>query len=313
MQDDRWEREALREVALEGIRERRRTRRWGILFKSLFLAYLVFVLALAMDWMPGSADPLDGPHAAVVEVDGPIMPGGPNGADAVNESLRRAFNSEGAQAVILKVNSPGGSPVQSSRINQEIRRLKEANPETPLHTVAGDMLTSGAYYLAVSSDTIFVDPSTMVGSIGVLMNGFGFHDAMERLGIERRLYTAGENKTLMDPFSEAEPEDVARVQNLLDSIHEQFIASVEEGRGDRLDGDDDELFSGEVWIGERSIELGLADEVGNLQYVAREVVGVEEIRDYTIRPGLLERLGSGLGGAFGKAVTREIMGAGGLR
>ncbi|MDN3518466.1 S49 family peptidase [Aquisalimonas lutea] len=312
MQDDRWERDALREVALEGIRERRRTRRWGIVFKSLFLAYLVFVLVLAMDWFPGTSETVEGPHAALVEVDGAIMPGGQNDAETVNRALRRAFENSGVRGVIVEVNSPGGSPVQASRINEEIRRLKQQYPETPLYVVAGDMFTSGAYYLAVSADRIYVDRATLVGSIGVLMNGFGFHEAMERLGIERRLYTAGENKAFMDPFSEEDPEDVERIKALLDDIHGQFINAVQQGRGDKL-ADNDELFSGRVWTGARSIELGLADEIGTTQHVVRDVIGVQETRDYTIRPSLLERFGRGIGTAVGETFARELFGPGQLR
>ena len=307
MHDDRWEREALREVALEGIRERRRTRRWGILFKSLFLAYLVVVLALIMGWVPGATDTPPDAHAAVVEVDGAIMPGGNNDADTVSRALRRAFQAPEARGVILKVNSPGGSPVQANRINDEIRRLKDENPDMPFYVVAGDMLTSGAYYLSVSADDIYVDQATMVGSIGVMMNGFGFHEAMERLGVERRLHTAGDKKAFMDPFSEEDPEDVERLQALLDDIHQQFIDAVREGRGDRL-SDDDRIFSGEVWTGARGIELGLVDEIGGVQHVTRDVIGVETTRDYTVRPNLLERFGRGLGTAVGDSVVEHLLG-----
>ena len=307
MQEDRWERDALREVALEGIRERRRTRRWGILFKSLFLAYLVVVLVIAMDWIPGTTDTTAGAHAAVVEVDGAIMPGSANDAETVGRALRRAFEAPETRGVVLKVNSPGGSPVQASRINEEIRRLKEQHPDTPLYVVAGDMFTSGAYYLAVSADSIFVDQATMVGSIGVMMNGFGFHEAMERLGIERRLHTAGDSKAFMDPFSEEDPADVERLQRLLDDIHQQFIAAVREGRGDRL-ADSDELFSGDVWTGARSIELGLVDEIGGVRHVVHNVIGVETTRDYTVRPNLLERFGRGIGAAVGESFAQQVLG-----
>lgn len=307
MQDDRWEREALREVALEGIRERRRSRRWGILFKALFIGYLFLILALVMGWFPGTSDTPTGPHAALVEVDGAIMPGGENDADTVGRALRRAFADDESRGVILEVNSPGGSPVQASRINQEIRRLKEEYPETPFYVVAGDMFTSGAYYLAVSADQIYVDQASLVGSIGVLMNGFGFHEAMERLGIERRLHTAGEHKAFMDPFSEEDPDDVERLQGLLDDIHGQFIAAVQEGRGDRL-ADDDRIFSGDVWTGTESIELGLADEIGSVQYVVRDVIGVERTRDYTVRPNILERFGRGVGVAIGDTLAEKLIG-----
>ena len=307
MHDDRWEREALREVALEGIREKRRGRRWGILFKFLFLAYLVVVLLLAVGWFPGTSDTTVGSHAALIEIDGAIMPGGDNDARTVGRSLERAFSDDEVKGVVLHVNSPGGSPVQANRINEDIKRLKDENPDTPLYVVAGDMFTSGAYYLAVSADSIYVDQSSLVGSIGVMMNGFGFHEAMEHLGIERRLHTAGENKAFMDPFSEESEADVERLNALLDDIHGQFIDAVQDGRGDKL-ADDDRIFSGEVWTGSRSIELGLADEIGSVQHVVKDVIGVDRTQDYTIRPNLLERFGRGLGSSFGEAVSRKLLG-----
>ncbi len=307
MSDQNWERDVLRDVALEGIRERRRTRRWGILFKGLFFGYLVVVLAVALGWQPGATDTTAGPHAARIDIDGPIVAGGDNDAEKINRALRRAFEEDAVEGVVLRINSPGGSPVESNRVNEEVRRLKEEHPETPLYVVAGDVLASGAYYLSVSADAIYVDPSTMVGSIGVLMNGFGFHEAMDKLGIERRLHTAGENKAFMDPFSPEDPADVERLRELLDTIHQQFIDAVETGRGERLSTEED-LYTGDVWAGRRSIELGLADELGDLQHVTRDVIGVEDIRDYTVRPHFLDRLGRGFGAAVGDAVVERLTG-----
>lgn len=305
-EDARWEREALREIALEGVRERRLARRWGIFFKLLFLGYLVLVLALAQGWIFG---PDTGPseHTAVVKVNGVLLPDSNNRAELVIRGLQAAFRDNGTRAVVLHINSPGGSPVQASQINDEVRRLKELHPDIPVYAVADDMFTSGAYYLAVSADRIFVDRGTMIGSIGVIAQGFGLDEAMERLGIERRLYTAGESKALLDPFSPEREEDVAWIQGLLDEIHQQFIDAVREGRGDRL-ADDDYLFSGLVWTGQQGIELGLADDIGSLHSVARDVVGVERLKDFTARPNLLQQLGARIGAGFANRLEEMVLG-----
>lgn len=291
--DARWERAALRDIALEGVRERRLARRWGIFFKLAFLAYLIFIVALGRGWVLGG-DPGPSEHTAVVRVSGVLLPDSNSRAELVIRGLQQAFRDSGTQAVVLHINSPGGSAVQASQINDEVRRLREAHPDIPVYAVADDMFTSGAYYLAVSADRIFVDRSTMIGSIGVIAQGFGLDEALGRLGIERRLYTAGESKALLDPFSPEREEDVEWIQGLLGEIHQQFIDAVKEGRGDRL-ADDPELFSGLVWTGQKGIDLGLADDIGNLQYVAREVVGAEHLKDFTVRPNLLQQLGGRIG------------------
>ncbi len=289
----RWEREALREIALEGVRERRLARRWGIFFKLAFLAYLVFVLSLGRGWVfPGDTGPSE--HTAVVRVTGVLLPDSNNRAELVIRGLQSAFRDSGTRAVVLHINSPGGSAVQASQINDEVRRLRDAHPDIPVYAVADDMFTSGAYYLAVSADRIFVDRGTMIGSIGVIAQSFGLDEALQRLGIERRLYTAGESKALLDPFSPEREEDVEWIHGMLGEIHQQFIDAVKEGRGDRL-ADDPDLFSGLVWTGQQGIELGLADEIGNLHTVAREVVGAEHLRDFTVRPNLLQQLGGRIG------------------
>ena len=311
--EQRWERDALRDIALEGIRERRRARRWGIFFKLAFLAYLILVLALARGWVTDfTAEPEPGAHTAVVRVSGAIMPGGDNSAERIVKGLQRAFADDGTRAVVLQINSPGGSAVQAGHINDEVRRLREAHPDIPLYAVAEDMFTSGAYYLAVSSDRIFVSEATLIGSIGVLFNSFGADEAMERLGIERRLYTAGENKAFLDPFSPADPEDVAWLGELLDDIHQQFIHAVREGRGDQL-ADDDALFSGLVWTGAQGVELGLADEFGSVHSVARDVVGVEELRDFTPRRTLLDQLSGRVSTAATNAVLEWLSGSPGVQ
>jgi len=312
MNDERWEREALRDIAMEGIKERRRARRWGIFFKALFIGYLILLLALTQGWVLAENDAAAGPHAAVVRISGAIMPDGPNRAENIIRGLRNAFENAQSNGVILHVNSPGGSPVQSSLINDEIRRLKELHPDKPFFAVAEDMITSGAYYVAVSADRIFVDRSTMIGSIGVLMNSFGFNEAINKLGVERRLYTSGESKGFLDPFSEEKPEDVAWVQGMLDDIHMNFIDAVKTGRGDRL-SDDENLFSGLVWTGQQGIDLGLADEFGSLLQVARDELNTDEIRDYTPQPNVLQALANRLGASVGEKIVSSLTGQPGLR
>lgn len=308
MNDERWEREALREVAQEGIRERRRARRWSIFFRLAFLIYL-FLLLFAfrgLDLGLGGEREETGPHAAVVKVNGVIMADGTTRAETVIRGLRRAFEDSSTSGVILQINSPGGSPVQASQINNEIRRLKEKYPDTPVYAVGEDMFTSGAYYLAVSADKIFVDRATMIGSIGVLMNGFGFTDAMDKLGVQRRLYTAGDNKGLLDPFSEERDEDVAWIQGLLDEIHEQFIDAVRDGRGDRL-SDDDSLFSGLVWTGEEGVRLGLADEIGSVHDVARNELDTDNLRDFTPRPSFFDRFAGRVGVSLAEGFSKLLL------
>lgn len=308
MTDERWERDALRDVALEGIRERRRARRWSIFFRLAFLIYLFLILFAFRGFDLGLTGDREetGPHAAVVKINGVIMADGQTRADTVIDGLRRAFEDSSTAGVILQINSPGGSPVQASQINNEILRLKEEYPDTPIYAVGEDMFTSGAYYLAVSTDKIFVDRATMIGSIGVLMNGFGFTDAMDKLGVQRRLYTAGDNKGLLDPFSEEREQDVAWINSLLDEIHEQFIEAVQAGRGDRL-ADDDDLFSGLVWTGEDGIRLGLADEIGSVRDVARNELDTETLRDFTPRPNILDRLAGRVGASFAEGISSLLL------
>ena len=309
----RWEREVLRDVALEGIKERRRARRWGIFFKLAFLAYLVLLVVLARGWTFGlTPDPEPSAHTAVVKINGTIAPGGDNSAERIVRGLRNAFEHSGTRGVVLHINSPGGSPVQAAQVNDEVIRLREAHPEIPVYAVAEDMFTSGAYYVAVSAQEIYVNRATLIGSIGVLFNGFGADEAIERLGIERRLYTAGENKGFLDPFSAADPGDVAWIEDLLDEIHGQFVDAVRDGRGDRLT-DNDNLFTGLVWTGSQGVELGLADGFGSIHYVARDLVGVEELRDFTPRRSLLDQFGGRLGAGFANALTDWLSGLHGLR
>lgn len=282
MQDDRWEREALRDVALASIQEQRRSRRWGIFFKLVLLAYVTGFVLLSPACQFGDRGPTATRHTAVVDIAGPIMADSDASAERIIAGLQSAFAAPNAAGVILRIDSPGGSPVHAGRINDEIQRLRRQHPEMPVYAVVDDIAASGAYYIAVAADRIYVDKASMVGSIGAMMGGFGFTEALDKLGVERRLYTAGDHKGFMDPFQPEDPAAVHHVRDMLEEIHQQFIGVVREGRGDRL-VDDPEIFSGLVWTGERSIELGLTDELGSLEQVAREVIGAPDLVDYTPR------------------------------
>ncbi|MCG5499495.1 S49 family peptidase [Ectothiorhodospira lacustris] len=291
---EHWEREALREIALAGVKERRAARRWSIFFKLLGFAYLFFILLAVMDALPGRDADRKARHTAVVDVQGIIAEGGAASADLVVGGLRAAFENRNTVAVILRINSPGGSPVQAGYINDAIRHLREQHPDIPLYAVISDVGASGGYYVAVSADRIYADRASIIGSIGVRMDSFGFVDAIDRLGIERRLMTAGGNKGLLDPFMPVQTDEKVHVQAMLDRIHAQFVEAVKTGRGDRL-ADDPRLFSGLIWTGEEGVELGLIDGLGSTGYVAREVIGEERIVDFTRRQDLFTRLTEGLG------------------
>jgi protease-4 len=303
---DDWSRDLVEKLATDALRERRRTRRWGIFFKLLTFAYLAILLVLLApsEWSEGKMGAE--PHTALVKLDGIIAPGEKASADKVVTGLRDAFEDENTEAVILRINSPGGSPVQSSYMHKEVIRLREKYPDIPLYAVVSDICASGGYYVASAADAIYVNESSLIGSIGVLVNGFGFVDAMEELGIERRLITAGKHKGLLDPFSPLDSFDEAHVETLVGELHQAFIDAVKTGRGDKLKGSDEELFSGLFWSGAEGIELGLADEVGSASYVAREVVGVEEIVDFTAKEDPLMRLVDRLGASMGRTLARYI-------
>ncbi|MGO1463440.1 MAG: S49 family peptidase [Marinobacter sp.] len=286
--------------------EQRRSRRWGIFFKLLTFAYLFFLLAIV--WSPFDAGlaATAGKHTALVEVNGPIAADELASADNIAGSLRSAFEQEDAVAVILRINSPGGSPVQSGYIYDEIKRLREEYPEKKVYAVISDIGASGAYYIAAAADEIYANRASLVGSIGVVAGGFGFTGAMDKLGVERRLYTAGENKAFLDPFSPQQEQEVAFWQSVLKNTHQQFIEAVKEGRGDRL-ADDERLFSGLVWSGEQALELGLVDGLGSASHVARQVVGEEDLVDYSQRPGPLRDLVDQLGVSFGQGVAGQLL------
>ncbi|MGE0081630.1 MAG: S49 family peptidase [Thiohalomonadaceae bacterium] len=296
------EHDILSRLAFATLNEQRRSRRWSIFFKSLGFLYLFLLLFMFMgDFEEGEPK---GRHTALVELEGVIDGVAGVSADQVNSSLRAAFENSDVAGIILRINSPGGSPVQSGEIFDEIRRLRQEYPDTPLYAVVGDICASGGYYVAAAADAIYVNKASIVGSIGVLMNGFGFVETLDKLGVERRLYTAGENKGFLDPFSPEQPQQVQHIRTLLDNVHRQFIDAVKQGRGERLK-DEKAIFSGLVWTGEEGIGLGLVDGLGSADYVAREVIGAERIVDYTAQPDYLERFFERFGATTMKLLTEQ--------
>jgi protease-4 len=305
-----WERATLEKLAMATLVEQRIARRWR---NGIRLAWLVFVVLLVgFGWERGGA-PADvsKPHTAVIEIKGEIASGGEASAELVISSMRSAFEDAGTQGVVLLINSPGGSPVQAGIINDEIVRLK-AKYKKPVYAVVEETCASAAYYIAAAADKIYVDKASIVGSIGVLMDGFGFTGLMDKVGVERRLLTAGENKGFLDPFSPQTEKQRAFAQTMLDQIHQQFIAAVKAGRGARLKETPD-TFSGLFWTGQQAVEMGLADQLASLDYVAREVIKAEELVDYTRRDNVAERLVKRFGASMGEASVRALKTAPSLR
>jgi protease IV len=298
-----WERATLEKLAFASLNEQKATRRWKTFVRLAWLAFLIAVVWLALHRGTPTSDATVA-HTAVVEIKGEIADGADASAEFVNAALKAAFEDEGAKAVVLLINSPGGSPVQAGMMNDEILRLK-AKHKKPVYAVVGETCASAAYYIAVSADKIYVDKASIVGSIGVLMDGFGFTGLMDKLGVERRLLTAGENKGFLDPFSAQSDKQRAFAQTMLNQIHQQFITVVKNGRGQRLKETPD-MFSGLFWSGQQAVELGLADQLGNLDYVAREVVKTEEIIDYTRRDNVAERLAKKFGAAMGEGAMKAF-------
>ncbi len=296
----------MEQFARDYLRERRSERRWRTFFRLSWLLLLAVVAWGLFNARAHSSAP-SGPHTALVEVRGEIAADTEASAEQLVSALRSAFEDEGAKAVVLRINSPGGSPVQSGIINDEIKRLKALHNKK-VYAVVEEMCASGAYYIAVAADEIYVDKASLVGSIGVLMDGFGFTGAMEKLGVERRLLTAGANKGMLDPFSPQNAKQTAFAKDMIDQIHQQFIAVVKEGRGDRLK-ETPETFSGLFWNGEEAIKLGLADNVGSLDFVAREVVQAPDVIDYTPKDNVAERLAKRFGAAMGAGAVRALQSA----
>ena len=298
-----WERATLEKLAFATLNEQKATRRWKTFVRLAWLLFLIALIWMALHRGTPATDATT-PHTAVVEIKGEIAAGADASAEFVNAALRAAFEDQGAKAVVLLINSPGGSPVQAGIINDEVIRLK-AKYKKPVYAVVEETCASAAYYIAVSADRIFVDKASIVGSIGVLMDGFGFTGLMDKLGVERRLLTAGENKGFLDPFSPQTEKQRAFAQAMLNQIHEQFITVVKAGRGDRLK-ETPEMFSGLFWTGQQALELGLADQFGSLELVARDIVKAEEIIDYTRRDNVAERLAKKFGAAMGEGALKAM-------
>jgi protease-4 len=301
-----WERDLVTKLATEALAEQRRRRRWGIFFKFLTFSYVTFLLVALIDW-EGRADLASGKkHTAMVELNGIISPGADASAEKINNALQAAFKDKNTQGVIMRINSPGGSPVQSQTIYDEMKRLRKKYPDIPLYVVVEDICASGGYFVAAGADRIYVSPSSIVGSIGVLMNGFGFTGLMDKLGVDRRLITAGEHKGMLDPFSPVDPKEVEYAKTLIKDVHQQFIDVVKEGRGKKLKETPD-MFSGLIWTGAKSVELGLADGYGTLDTVARDVIKAEDIVDYTQKEGFAEKVAKRFGASMANAVVESAL------
>lgn len=302
-QEHLWERRVITKLAQASLKEQKRARRWSIFFKFLVFAYITFVLFMFAEPDISGAK-MAKKHSSLIELQGIIADDETASADNIVSALRNAFEDEKTEGVILRINSPGGTPVQAGYIYDEIIRLREKYPETPLYAVVSDMAASGGYYVASAADEIYASNSSIVGSIGVRMDSFGVVDAMEKLGIESRTLTAGENKALLDPFSPINEKARVHLQAMIDEIHQQFIDAVKKGRGDRLKEFDD-LFTGLIWTGQEAVEFGLIDHIGSASYVAREVIGAEDIVEYSVEEDVLERLVDRLGASTAKMLNKE--------
>jgi protease-4 len=304
-QEHLWERRVITKLAQASLKEQKRARRWSIFFKFLVFAYITFVLYLFIQPDIDQAK-IAKTHTALVELQGIIADGETASADNIVAALKSAFEDEKTEGVILRINSPGGTPVQAGYIYDEIVRLREQHPETPLYAVVSDMAASGGYYVAAAADEIYASNSSIVGSIGVRMDSFGFVDAMQKLGIESRSLTAGEHKALLDPFSPVDEKAQLHLQAMIDEIHQQFITAVKKGRGDRLKGSDD-IFTGLIWTGREALAYGLVDKIGSASFVAREVIGAEEIVEYSVEEDVLERLADRLGASTAKILSKQYL------
>ena len=300
-----WERKVLEKLALEAVAEQRRGRRWGIFFKLLGFGYLAVILGLVVDWGQTERLAEGAKFTALVNLTGVIKAKGDANAEHVISALQAAFEDKHTAGVILRINSPGGSPVQSGIINDEMQRLRAAHPAIPLHVVVEDVCASGGYYVAAAADKIFVDKASIVGSIGVLMDGFGFTGTMDKLGVERRLLTAGESKGFLDPFSPQNESHKDHAKQMLGEIHQQFIDVVRKGRGKRLK-ENPEMFSGLMWSGAKSIELGLADGYGTVESVARDVFKASDVRDFSVKQNFAEKFARQFGADMADSMANVL-------
>jgi protease IV len=302
-----FEQALVNKIATEAITEQRRARRWGVFFKLFMVGYVsIFTISYLVGGWNGVSVGGD-KHTALIDISGVISADSPANADYIATGLRAAFEDKNTAGIILRINSPGGSPVQAGYVNDEIYRLRKEYPDMPFYSVITDICASGGYYIAAAADKIYADKASLVGSIGVIMSGFGFVDTIEKLGVERRLLHAGENKGFLDPFSPLKSEEVDHVETLLADIHEQFVEVVKKGRGDKL-VQDEKLFSGLIWTGEQSIALGLVDALGSPGYVAREVIGAEDIVDFTKRETVLDQFASQIGATFAQTLRSFLSG-----
>ena len=300
-----WERNALELLLLENLKENRKARRWRAALRILSLIVLVGLIYQVSDIrLPGSG--VSGKHTALVSIEGEISPNSIANALDINSALTAAFESKEAVGVVLRINSPGGSPVQAGMINDEIRRLRTLHPEKPFYVVVEDVCASGGYYIAVAGDKILVDKASLVGSIGVVMGSFGFTGLMEKMGISRRLITAGTEKGMLDPFSKENPKQVEMVKKMLEEIHQQFITVVKQGRGERLKNDP-EIFTGRVWNGEQALQLGLVDGYGTVDSVARDILKAPDLFEYTLKENFAERVAKRFGAETGAAISKALM------
>ncbi|MBB5189304.1 protease-4 [Silvimonas terrae] len=297
MEQQPWERQVLTDLLQAGLKEQRRARRWNIFFRLLGFGIVLLIIGLGMGWFGGKEleSVSTGPHTAMVSMTGEISADGEANIENVLDGVNAAYEDKNTKAVLLNFNSPGGSPVQAGQLHDELLRLKQKYPAIPLYVVIGDICASGCYYAAVAADRIYADKASMVGSIGVLMDGFGFTGTMEKLGVERRLLTAGANKGFLDPYSPLNAAQKGKAQAMLDEIHQQFIDTVKAGRGKKLALDNPDLFSGLIWTGTTGIKLGLVDGLGSVDSVARDVVKAPDVVDFTPQPGYFDRFARRIG------------------
>jgi protease-4 len=313
--DTKWQRDTIEKLATSALAEQKTSRRWSIFFKGLMFAFLFILLFFALGWLGGNGKSI-GTHTALIDVSGVIEAGGEVNADSFMSSLHDAYDDKGTKGIILRINSPGGSPVQAGIINDEIKRQKKLHPKIPVYAVVEDICASGGYYIAAATDKIYVDKASIIGSIGVLMDGYGFTEVMKKVGVERRLMTAGENKAMLDPFSPINPKHQALAQAMLNEIHEQFKTVVRQGRGSRLK-ETPETFSGLFWSGEQGIKMGLADALGSADYVARDIIKEEKIVDFTAREDftsrIAKRIGASASASFGETLAKQFVKAGEIK
>jgi protease IV len=302
---NKWEQKTIENLLMAGIKEQRSARRWGIFFKLAFFAYL-FVLLIPFVTEMIQHTPVSHHHVALIDVHGMIEEGRPASADFLSTSLRHAYENKKVEAIVLRINSPGGTPVQAGYMYDEIIRLKVKHPDIKVYAVITDVAASGGYYVASACDEIYADKASFVGSIGAIFPLYGVTEVMKKVGVENRTITAGKNKAFLDPFSPSNPEQIAFAQKLVSNVHDQFIAAVKKGRGKRLKSEDADIFSGLIWTGEQALQLGLIDGLGSSGYVVREKVGNEHVVDYTIRPNVFESFAERLGTSFSSALAHTL-------